>query len=170
MPPSAEPAESTEQIARAYFERVAARDPDGMMEFWQPGGIGHLHGIVELRASDSYREWFADLFAAFPDMSFEVEEVVADEQRAAVRWRARGTFNGSVPFEGFQPTGAEVEMAGLDLLTIRDGKLTSNQAYTNSIELARQLGALPKQGSAAERAMNGAFNLKTRLVRALRRS
>lgn len=160
---------STEQIARAYFERVAVRDTGGMMELWVPGMGANIHGIVELVAPDSYRAWFDNLFAAIPDLLFEVEEVVSDETRAAVRWRARGTFNGTARFEGFEPTGAEVEMVGLDLLTIRDGKLVDNQAYTNSIELARQLGALPALGSRAEKAMNGAFNLKTRAAKALRR-
>jgi ketosteroid isomerase-like protein len=101
-------------------------------------------------------------------MRFEVLDVVSEDDRAAVRWRATGTFNGTKPFEGLQPTGASVEMEGLDLLTIRDGKLVSNEAYTNSMELARQLGALPPQGSAADRGMTGLFNLKTRLVDAVR--
>lgn len=169
------PSESTqgeteaERVARSYFERVSARDPDGMMEHWEAGGIGHIHGIAELRAPDTYRAWFENLFAAFPDMRFEVEEVVADEARAAVRWRARATFNGTRAFEGLQPTGAEVEMVGLDLVTIRDGKLVENQAFTNGMDIARQVGALPPQGSRAERAMNGLFNLKTRATTVLGR-
>jgi hypothetical protein len=35
--------------------------------------------------------------------------------------------------------------------------------------MVRQLGALPQAGSPAERATLAAFNLKTRLARALRR-
>ena len=87
----------------------------------------------------------------------------------APTWRARGVFNGTARLEGFDPNGAEIEMVGCDLLTIEDGKLVDNQAYTNSMELARQLGAMPPQGSRAEKAINGAFNLKTRLAGAIRR-
>lgn len=160
-------AETTEQIARDYFARVAARDPDGMMEFWEPGKGANIHGLVELVVPDSYRAWFADLFAAIPDLDFEVEEVVADETRAAVRWRARGTFKGTTQLEGFDPNGAAIEMVGLDLLTIEDGKLVDNQAYTNGMQLARQIGAMPPQGSRAEKAMAGAFNLKTKIAKAI---
>ena len=112
-------AETTEQIARDYFARVAARDPDGMMEFWEPGKGANIHGLVELVVPDSYRAWFADLFAAIPDLDFEVEEVVADETRAAVRWRARGTFKGTTQLEGFDPNGAAIEMVGLTGLRSR---------------------------------------------------
>lgn len=168
---AAEPqtAETTEQLARDYFARAAARDPDGMMEFWVPGKGATIHGIVELVAPGSYRAWFANLFAAVPDLRFEVEEVVADETRAAVRWRARGRFDGDARLEGFDPNGAELDLRGLDLLTFEDGKLVDNQAYTNSMELARQLGTVPPQGSRAERALAAVFNLKTRAARALRR-
>ncbi|HEX2358908.1 MAG TPA: ester cyclase [Solirubrobacterales bacterium] len=159
---------STEEVARAYFDRIDARDLAGMMELWEPGGIGNIHGIVVLRVPDSYSEWFGNLFAAFPDMRFEVLDVVAEGDQAAVRWRATGTFNGTKPFEGLQPTAASVEMEGLDLLTIRDGRLVSNDAYTNSMELARQLGALPAKNSVADRGMTALFNLRTRAVDAIR--
>lgn len=161
--------QSTEQVARAYFERVSARDPDGMMEFWVPGKGATIHGLAELVAPDGYRAWFANLFRAVPDLDFQVEDVVADGDKAAVRWRAKGTFTGEARLEGFDANGATIEMVGIDLLTIEDGKLVDNQAYTNSMELARQLGAMPAQGSAAERAMTAAFNLKTRLGRLARR-
>lgn len=160
-------AESAEDVARAYFDRVAARDPDGMMEFWRPGKGAEIHGLATLVAPGSYRDWFRNLFDAIPDMRFEVEEVVADETRAAVRWRARGTFNGTAKLEGFEPNGAELEMVGIDLVTVEDGELVDIQAYTNGMELARQIGAMPPQGSAAERAMAGLFNLKTRAAKAI---
>ena len=168
---AAEPqtAESTERIAREYFERVSARDPDGMMEFWVPGRGADIHGMAKLVAPDSYRAWFQNLFAAIPDLTFVVEDVVADQTRAVVRWRATGTFDGTAKLEGFEPNGAKVEMVGLDLLTIEDGKLVDNQAYTNAMQLARQIGAMPPQGSAVEKAMAGAFNLKTKAAKALSR-
>ena len=169
MPTESETAADVERTARDYFARVSARDPDGMMDFWVPGRGANIHGLTELVAPDSYRAWFANLFAAIPDMRFEVEEVVADETRAAVRWRARGTFSGTAKLEGFEPNGTEIEMVGMDLLTIEDGKLVDNQAYTNGMELARQIGTLPPQGSRAEKAMAGAFNVKTRVARALKR-
>jgi steroid delta-isomerase-like uncharacterized protein len=162
--------ESVEALARAYFERVAARDPDGMMEFWRPGGVGRIHGIAELTAPESYSAWFRNLFAAFPDWRFEVEEVIADERRAAVKWRATATFDGSAQFEGFDPTGDRIELRGVDVLALDDGQIVALDAYSNSMELARQIGAMPPQGSRAETAMAGAFNLKTRIARALKRS
>jgi predicted ester cyclase len=167
--PATEQSTETGSVARAYFEAVAARDLDAMMDFWEPGGTGEIHGMVELIAPHSYRAWFANLFAAFPDFRFEALEIVAEGEQAAVRWHATGTFDDNARFEGMDPTGASVDITGCDLLTIRGGKVQRNEAYLNGAQVAQQLGALPPAGSLAERAMLAALNLKTRLMRALRR-
>jgi len=167
--PGTEQTTESGSVARAYFEAVAARDVDAMMEFWEPGGTGEIHGLVVLTAPHSYRAWFANLFAAVPDLRFETLDVVAEGERAAVRWHATGTFDGDARFEGMDPTSAKIDITGCDLLTIRGGKIHRNEAYMNGAQMAQQLGALPPAGSLAERAMLAALNLKTRLARALRR-
>jgi steroid delta-isomerase-like uncharacterized protein len=168
MPATQQPTEAG-SVARAYFEAIAARELDAMVEFWEPGGTGEIHGLVELTAPDTYRAWFANLFAAFPDFRFEILDVVGEGEQAAVRWRATGTFNGNTRFEGMDPTGARVDLSGCDLLTIRNGKIQRNDAYMNGAQMAQQLGALPPAGSLPERALLAALNVKTQLGRALRR-
>jgi predicted ester cyclase len=154
-------------VARAYFEAVARRDLDAMTAFYEPGGTGEIHGLVELRVPDSYRDWFGGLFRAFPDFRMEMLDVVSTGEKAAVRWRATGTFDGEGQFEGLLPNGAQVDVQGCDMLTIRAGRIHRNDAYMNGAEMARQLGALPPQGSAPERGLTAALNLKTRLGSAI---
>lgn len=160
---------SAKQVATAYFEAVGQRDIDAMMELWEPGAYGHLYGMAELRVPDGYHEWFGALFRAFPDYQMSVVDMVAYGEKAAVRWAATGTFNGSGRFEGLVPNGAKVEIEGLDLLTVRDGLIRENFAYTNPTEIARQLGAMPPAGSVGERAMLGAVNARTSAAEAIRR-
>lgn len=152
-------------VARAYFETVGRRDLDAMTEFYVPGGVGEIYGLVRLEVPTSYRAWFGDLFRAFPDFALEIVEIVASGEKAAVRWRATGSFRGATKFEGLEPNGARVEIQGCDVLTVRDGRIQRNDAYMNGAEMMRQLGALPPQGSTPERAMTGLLNLKTRLRR-----
>jgi steroid delta-isomerase-like uncharacterized protein len=159
---------SAKQVATDYFKAVGDRDIDAMMEHWEPGNYGYIYGMAKLRAPDGYHEWFGALFRAFPDFKFEVTNIVAYGETAAVRWRATGTFDGEGRFEGLSPNGATIELEGIDMLTIRDGLIHENRAYTNAMEMARQLGALPPVGSLPEKAMFGALNLKTSAVTAIR--
>ena len=150
-------------VARAYFEAVGRRDLDAMTEFYVPGGVGEIYGLVRLEVPTSYRAWFGGLFRAFPDFEMEIIEIVAAGEKAAVRWRANGSFSGDANFEGLAPNGATVDVQGCDVLSIRDGRIEHNDAYMNGAEMMRQLGALPPAGSAPEKAMTAALNLKTRL-------
>jgi predicted ester cyclase len=155
-------------VARAYFEAVAARDVEAMAACWEPGTRDVIHGVVDMRVPEDLRIWFGSLFASFPDFSFEILDVVASGEKAAVHWHATGTFDGSVRFEGLMPNGSGVDLQGCDVLTVRNGLVVHNDAYMNAAELARQLGALPPQGSLPERALSGLLNLKTRLTRKAR--
>lgn len=159
-------ATSVEQVARDYFAAVGRRDLDAMQACYAPDGVGEIHGLVTLRIPDSsYREWFGSLFRAVPDFSMEVLDVLSDGgEKAAVRWRATGTFDGEGNFEGLVPNGRSVDVQGCDVLTIRDGLIHHNDAYMNGAEMARQLGALPPAGSPPEKALTATLNAKTKAL------
>ena len=152
-------------IGRAYFEAVGARDLDAMTALWEPGAMDEIHGLVSMRAPDDIREWFANTFRAVPDFRMEILDLIADGEKVAVRWHMTGTFSGEARFEGAIATGEAIDITGCDVLTVRDGKIVHNDAYMNGMQMARQLGVFPPQGSGQERAMIGAVNAKTRLAR-----
>jgi steroid delta-isomerase-like uncharacterized protein len=160
---------SAKQVATAYFDAIAERDPEKMAAVWKPGSTDYFYGMAELQVPAGLKQWFGNLFTAFPDFHMQVTDMVAYGNKAAVRWHATGTFTGPGKFEGLTATGAKVELEGLDLLTIEDGKIVENRAYTNAMEMARQMGAMPPQGSIGERAMFGATNARTAAAQAIRR-
>ncbi len=159
--PASEQTEA-ESVARAYFDAVTKRDVAAMVACWEPGSPDVLHGVAELTVPADLEAWFGNLFAAFPDFRFEVIDVIAGDEKAAVHWHATGTFDGSGRFEGLIPNGAGVDLQGCDVVTVRNGKVVRNDAFLNGAEMARQLGALPPAGSLPERALSGALNAKTR--------
>jgi steroid delta-isomerase-like uncharacterized protein len=162
-------ATGTAAIGKAYFDAVAAKDLDAMTALWEPGAMDEIHGLASMRAPEGIREWFSNTFRAVPDFQMEIVDLVASGEKVAVRWHMTGTFSGDAKFEGAIATGAKIEITGCDVLTVRDGKIVHNDAYMNGMQMARQLGVFPPQGSGQEKAMIGAANLKTRLARKLRR-
>ena len=85
---------SATEIAKRYFAAAAARDLDGMAACWAPGGSWRMVGQRELVAPEGVREYFRELFDAFPDLRLEVIDVTTSRTRTAVRWRGRGTRRG----------------------------------------------------------------------------
>jgi len=155
------------RVAREYFEGLGRSDSSTPPRLYAPAAQTHIHGVVGPTGADGMKAFFDDVFAAFPDWRFEVLDLVAEGDRAAVRWRARGTFAGPGPFLGFKPTGARVDLEGQDMVWVRDGRIQRVEAYMNGAEMARQLGALPEAGSTADQRLAKAFNLRTRVKRAI---
>ena len=156
-------------VARAYFKAIAERDLDAAADLWVAGSTDRLVGFAEFSVPAGFKQWFGTLFAAFPDFTFEVLQITASKENAAVRWRATGTFNGAARFEGMKPNGNSIAIEGCDMLTVRDGRIVDNYGYMNGTELARQLGAMPPAGSPAEKAMIGAFNARVSAKEAIER-
>ena len=154
---------SASENARRYLNAISTHDLAEAMALWRPGAIDRLVGQGDYVAPEGIVEYFETLFAAFPDFTLEVEEIVAYRGRCAARWRARATFAGPGRFQGFAPTGAQIEIEGCDVLTVTDGLITHNDAYVDSADIARQLGLLPAAGSRAESLLAGAANVRTRL-------
>jgi glyoxylase-like metal-dependent hydrolase (beta-lactamase superfamily II)/predicted ester cyclase len=158
---------TTEQVARGYFAALAAHDLEAAVGMWEPGGREIVRGQVDTVAPEGVRQFLGEIFAAFPDFAFTVEEVTTQDDRCAVRWSASGTFAGPSPFHGIEPTGAVIAVEGIDQVTVRDGKIVRNDAFMDGATIMRQLGALPPDGSKTEARMTGALNAKTRIARAL---
>jgi steroid delta-isomerase-like uncharacterized protein len=146
-----------------YFDALARRDVEAMAAHWAPDGTDHIAGQVDAVGPSGVREYFTELFAAFPDFALTVRSTIEQDGRTAVHWTATGTHLG--PFWGVAPTGARVELEGIDLLQVHDGLLVRNDAVPDSLSVARQLGLLPRAGSPAEQRLFGAFNAKTKVER-----
>ncbi len=156
------------EVVTEYFDALAAQDLDRAVATWKPGSVDRLYGFADMIAPEGIRDYFSELFGAIPEFRLEVRSMVAEGQQVAVHWRASGTFDGQVRFQGFVPNGRHITLEGLDLLTVEDGKIVSNHAYTNGMEFARQVGAMPAQDSGAEKAMAAVFNAKTAVEKRLR--
>jgi hydroxyacylglutathione hydrolase len=153
-----------ESVARRYFEAISARDVDAAVAMWAEGGRENLRGQVDVTAPEGVRGLIDELLGAFPDLRFEIVSLTTQDDRCAVQWRLSGTFAGPGTMGGAQPTGQPLELEGIDLLTVRDGLIQSNDAFPDSIGFARRIGLLPPLGSTADQRLMGAFNAKTRLT------
>jgi steroid delta-isomerase-like uncharacterized protein len=155
------------EVARAAFDAILSRDPDGIVAVGAPGYADDFVAIGEVRGHEAVRGFFSELFAAFPDFEMTVDRIVADETSAAVQWHAAGTFTGG-PFQGILPTGRRIEIRGADVMEISGGLIQHNTIYYDGAAFARQIGMLPARGSRADQALLAAFNAKTRLIQRYR--
>ena len=151
-------------MARRYFDAIAARDVEAAVALWAEGGREYVRGQVDVIAPEGVREFIGGLIEAMPDMKMEVVETTTEGERCAVRWTLTGTFAGPGALNGVQATGSPLKLEGVDVLTVREGKVQANDAFSDGMTAARQIGLMPPQGSSAEQRLMGAFNVKTKVT------
>jgi hydroxyacylglutathione hydrolase len=157
-------ASEAERVTRRYFDAIGAHDLDAAVALWAPGGREHVRGQVDVTAPDGVRAFIGDLLGAMPDLRWELVATTTEGERCAAQWRMTGTFAGPGTFNGLQPTGHPLTLEGVDVLTVRDGRIHANDAFPDTMAVPRQIGMLPPAGSGAEQRMVGAFNVKTRVT------
>jgi steroid delta-isomerase-like uncharacterized protein len=104
--------------------------------------VGHPSGVV---GTDAYKRYYLDLRSAFPDLEFTVEDQIAEGDRVATRWTARGTHRG--PFSGLPGTGRPGMVEGTSTHRIADDKVIECWTSMDELGLLRQIGALPAPGA-----------------------
>ncbi len=132
-------------VCREYFAALNDRDLERAIKCWVPsGGVEAVPGNRNWSVPEAINEFFGQMiYGAMGEFTLEVIETTAQDDRVVVHWRATAHFTGPGRFDGFAPTGARGVLQGLDQFTVRDGLIVRNDAYFDSMELARGIGLMP---------------------------
>ena len=157
---------SNGELVRWTFETLNTHDVEPLRHVWTDATVERFPSVT-VSGSDAIADYFRSLFAALPDFHIEVVAIAETADDVFVHWHMTGTHTG-VPFEGIEATGRAVAIDGMDHFVIRNGTIASNFVVFDQMQFARQVGLLPPDGSAADRATKAAFNAKTRLLARVR--
>jgi predicted ester cyclase len=128
-----------------YVEWYKARDLDAIMDLYAEDAVqGMPEGTFEGRGT--IRERLAQELDAFSDIDWGYVSYVEQGDAFADEWYFAGTHTG--PFrlpDGTElpPTGKRVELHGMELVEMRDGKIVVDNLYYDNLSIASQLGLLP---------------------------
>jgi len=90
---------------------------------------------------DAGRQFMAVYLTGFPDLHFEVDQMLADGDFVVTRWTATGTHRGELM--DIPPTQRRTVTRGCTVAEIKHGKLTHSWVYWDTGHLLKQLGVLP---------------------------
>lgn len=103
-----------------------------------------------------------EVFAALPDLTMTMQAMVEQDDTVFVRWTLTGTHTGA-DLAGIAPTGARIDLDGVDHATVRDGVVVTDFVIFDQVQAARQLGLAPGEGSRLDVALRRGVGLLTRL-------
>src|ERR1700752_243982 len=91
---------------------------------------------------EANRQFWAVFFAALPDLTATMEDLVISGDHVVGRFVYRGTHAGE--FMGIPATGRSVEMRSIDIWRVDNGLFVEHWDELNTLEFFQQLGALPQ--------------------------
>jgi steroid delta-isomerase-like uncharacterized protein len=133
--------ESNKAVVRRYYEDVLNQGKVGLLETMvrpdhvehdplpgQGGGLAGFRKRVEMLREGLKPE-------------FTIEQMVAEGDTVVVRWTNRGRHVAS--FLGIPPTNRPFTIAGIDIHTLKDGKLAEHHHVVDQLAMMQQLGLIP---------------------------
>jgi len=128
-----------EALGLRAWELFNARDTDEILANLADDYVNHNALPGTPQGPEGQREVNQRLWSAFPDLEFEVEDMLVADDRVAVIGMMRGTHRGE--FMGIKPTNRRFEARQMHRLRFNDeGKLTEHLAVRDDVAMFAQLG------------------------------
>jgi len=87
------------------------------------------------------KQFATKLRTAFPDLQVTVEDQIAEGDKVATHWTARGTHQNK--FQGIPATGKQMEIRGIVISQIANDKIVEQWGNPDVLGLMQQLGTVP---------------------------
>ena len=115
--------------ARYAIEEVCSgRNPEDLEACYASSFVDHVNAM-EFHGHEGARESVALYQRLFDDLQFTTEQQVSEGDRVATHWTLRGSHR-----------GRRVELSGITISRLEDGKIVEDWGYSDSIEIVKQLG------------------------------
>lgn len=128
-------------IVTELFERLSGRDLDVIDEVCSDDfsvEIDLLGTSEAVTGIEGMKAMYEKYYAAFPDLSQDIVEMVAEGDAVAVFLVTSGTHEGA--FRGVEPTGNEINVEDAGLIRLEEGQIVDLWPQSDMLTLFEQLG------------------------------
>ena len=89
---------------------------------------------------DAFGKANTPLLSAFPDIYFEIKEILAEGNKVITIYEWRGTHKHE--YQKIPATNEQVSVEGISIYELQDGKITSSMAKPDKLAFFLQLGVI----------------------------
>ena len=118
-------------------------NPDILEEVYSPDLVWH-EPDQDVQGLEEAKRFLGMYKTAFPDLHATVEDVIAEGDKVVTRWTISGTHQGEIEEFG-PPTGKQVEIKGITIHRIEEGKIVEEWERYDNLSVMQQLGLAPEQ-------------------------
>ena len=90
-----------------------------------------------------FKDYYQNFLTGFSDVSFTIVDVFGQGNKIVKHWNFKGTHSGE--FFGIPASGKNVDIDGVTLVTMKDGKIAQEQDFMDNLSFYQQLGLIPTE-------------------------
>jgi steroid delta-isomerase-like uncharacterized protein len=130
--------EANAALVTESFDAFNRGDADRLLAVVSPNLVMHLAELPEpLHGRETWHQGFDVMRRAFPDLEAHIDDVVAADDRVAVRVSFHGTHRGE--FQGIPATGREIHYVSHEFYRVENGLIAEEWICSDTASLFRQL-------------------------------
>jgi predicted ester cyclase len=139
-------AESNKDFCRRFIETIFNQGELSLIcDFMSPSAVIHEIADALGDCQEHSIEWMTDLTLlyrhAFPDLRFEIQDQLAEDDRVVTFLRMRGTHKNALM--SIAASGRKIDIAGIRVDRVVGGKIVESWFHLDALGMLRQLHALP---------------------------
>jgi steroid delta-isomerase-like uncharacterized protein len=90
-----------------------------------------------------FKDYYQNYLTGFSEVTFTIVDVFGQDDKIVKHWNFKGKHTGD--FFGIPATGKEVNVNGVTLVKMNNGKISQEQDFMDNLEFMQQLGIIPRQ-------------------------
>jgi steroid delta-isomerase-like uncharacterized protein len=140
--------ETNEKLTREFIEEVFnKRNLAHADKTLDANFVEHNPSPGQKQGLAGFKESMGPWIDAMPDMKMEVLDVVTKGDLVFAHVHQTGTFASDIA--GMQTKGKKLDVRGVDIIRIKDGKATEHWGYYEEAKMMQQLGMMPPMDGSA---------------------
>lgn len=137
--------EENRAVIRRYCEEVVNKRNVALVDdLWDANVINHGLAPGILPGAAHIKVLVQRFHAAFPDLRFTIEDMIAEGDKVVIRLTVEGTHRGE--FRGIAATGKQVTTKTIAIYKFANGKIVEVWGIRDDLGVLQQLGAIPPMG------------------------
>ncbi|WP_299527304.1 ester cyclase [uncultured Lutibacter sp.] len=90
-----------------------------------------------------FKDYYQNFLTGFSDITFTIIDVFGQGDKIVKHWNFKGTHSGE--FFGIPASGKKVDIDGVTLVKMKDGKIAQEQDFMDNLAFYEQLGLIPTE-------------------------
>lgn len=91
---------------------------------------------------EGFKNYYQNYLTGFSDITFTIVDVFGQGDKIVKHWNFKGTHSGE--FFGIPASGKTVDINGVTLVLMKDGKIAQERDFLDNLDFLKQLGLIPE--------------------------